>query len=278
LKTKTRRLAPKEKEQRMKNQSTLMNAMHRPGRFGPALAALLLLGIAASSLSAQVLPPSSLPYGFSYQEWLAKWGHFVFGQDTNHLALVGDPGICSGPASRVRFGLNWQFGPGTNYVTIPAGTPLFFPMVWYFADNTACPLSAFTSYTADQLAAFDEQGYSNVKEISFAIDGVAVDGLEDPSNSVYHVVSPPFSYTTAEYGNYVAVLEGEPCLPGGLTVYPAVLDGACLMLAPLSPGTHTLYGHLVIGPTTLEGFANITVTRDHDGDHDHDGDYGGHSR
>ena len=87
----------------MKNQLTLTNVIPRPGRFGPALAGLLLLGIAASSSSGQVLPPSSLPYGYSYEEWSAKWWQWNLGQYTNHLELVGDPGICRGPASRVRF-------------------------------------------------------------------------------------------------------------------------------------------------------------------------------
>src|SRR5664279_6306605 len=87
----------------MKNQSTLINVLRQPGRFGSALAALLLLGITASSSSGQVLPPSSLPYGYSYQEWSAKWWQYALGQSTNHLVSLGDPGICSGPASRVRF-------------------------------------------------------------------------------------------------------------------------------------------------------------------------------
>src|ERR1039457_2031628 len=86
----------------MKNQSTLTNVKHRPGRCGSALAALLLLGIAASSSSGQVLPPSSLPYGYSYEEWSAKWWHWWMGRSTNNLELVGSPGICEGPASRVR--------------------------------------------------------------------------------------------------------------------------------------------------------------------------------
>jgi len=182
----------------------------------------MLLAAAVSPSSGQVLPPSSLPYGYSYEEWLAKWGHLVMGLDTNHVASLNDSGICSGPASRVRFPI-WHYAPGTNYTTIDAGTPLFFPLVWYVWDNTACPLSAFASYTADQLAALDEQYYSAVTAISCTIDGVAVDGLENPSNSVYHVISTPFSYTTAESGNIVVGLEGEPCIPGGLTVYPAVM-------------------------------------------------------
>jgi hypothetical protein len=72
-KTKTKRPAPKEKDQTMKNQFALTNVLPRPGRLGPPLAALMLLVAAALTSSAQVLPPSSLPYGYSYEEWSAKY-------------------------------------------------------------------------------------------------------------------------------------------------------------------------------------------------------------
>ena len=87
----------------MKNRIMLTNVKPRFGRLGAALAALLLLGIAALSSSGQVLPPSSLPYGYSYEEWFAESLGWYFGQATNHWELVGSPGICEGPASRVRF-------------------------------------------------------------------------------------------------------------------------------------------------------------------------------
>src|ERR1039457_3538516 len=98
----------------MKNQSTLINVIRRPGRFGSALAALLLLGIAASSSLGQVLPPSSLPYGYSYEEWSAKWWRWYMGGSTKHVELVGSPGICEGPASRVRFLNPVPVGPASQ--------------------------------------------------------------------------------------------------------------------------------------------------------------------
>ncbi|SPE52442.1 exported hypothetical protein [Verrucomicrobia bacterium] len=228
----------------MKNKIILTNVIPRFGRFGAALAALLLLGIAALSSSGQVLPPSSLPYGCSYEEWSAKWWRWYLGQDTNDVELVGSPDICEGPASRVRF-LGEQPGPAgltfqTNHVIIPGETPVFFLIVAGYYDNTACPLSASTSYTADQLATMAEGGRSNIVQITCTIDGVPVAGLEDPLGTVYYVVSPPFSYTTAEEGTIVAVFEGEPCIPGGLTVYPAEAAGVYLMLSPFSPGKHTI--------------------------------------
>jgi len=259
----------------MKNQSTLINVIRRPGGCGPALAALLLLVAAASTSSGQVLPPSSLPYGYSYQEWSAKWWQFALGQSTNHLESLGSPGICRGPASRVRFpgpitiGALMVSGPVTNHVIVPEGTPLFFSPFSVWQDNGNCPLSAFTTFTADQLAAFDEETWSLVTETSCTIDGVAVAGMEDPTNTIYHVVSPPFSYTTAEQDNMLAAAFGAAasCIPGDFTIYPAVADGVYVMVAPLSPGKHTIHIIGVVGPLSAPYAKNdvtweITVTRD----------------
>jgi hypothetical protein len=265
----------------MKNQSTLTNVKHRPGRCGSALAALLLLGIAASSSSGQVLPPSSLPYGYSYQEWSAKFWQYDLGQSTNHLEALGDPGICSGPASRVRFlgpshpGSSGGSAMVTNHITVPEGTPLFLSIQSLWVDNGNCPISAFTTFTADQLAAQDEAQWSLTTETSCTIDGVAVAGLDDPINTIYHVVSPPFSYTTEEHDNVLAGELGATCIPGGFTIYPAVGDGVYLMLAPLSPGKHTIHTVGVVGPVStpfvkVDITSVLTVNRDHDGDHDHD--------
>ena len=258
----------------MKNQIRLTNVGSRSRRFAAALAGLLLLANAASSLAEEpeVLPPSSLPYGYSYEEWSAKFWQWTLGQSADHLESLGDPGICSGPASRVRF-----MGPstiggdvvhvGTNRVTVPAGTPLFFSVYSLWQDKGNCPLSAFTTFTAAQLAAFDQQSWSAVTLTSFTIDGIAVDGMENPTNSVFNVVSPPFSYTTAEKDNILAVELGATCLPGDFTIYPAVAEGLYVMLAPLSPGKHVIHSLAVIGPLSAplaenEETIDITVSDD----------------
>jgi hypothetical protein len=237
----------------MRSQSTLKKIMRRPGRFGLALAALMLLGTAASSLAAPevVIPPSALPYGLSYEEWSAKWWQWSFGLSTNHMEVVGNPGICSGPASSVRF-LGGAYGFGTNivtrHVTIAPGTPLFFSVLSFGADNTACPITDFTSYTAEQLTAEAVGGWAAVDSTTCTIDGVSVDGMEEPTNSIYNVVAPAFSYTTAEKHNSLGIIEGEYCIPGGMTIYPAVADGVYLMLGPLKPGRHIIQLGGVAGP------------------------------
>jgi hypothetical protein len=259
----------------MKNQFTLTNIISRPGRFGSAVAGLLLTVLAASSSSGQVLPPSSLPYGLSYEEWSAKWCQWNFGQDTNDLELVGWSGICEGPGSSVRFLLG---APGpitvTRHITIDEKTPLFFPILSATADNTACPVSDFTSNTPAQLAAEAAGNWSAVTVTSCSIDGVAVAGLDNPASTEYLVQSGPFSYTTAEHGNALGLLESEYCIPGGMTIYPAVSDGVYLMLAPLSRGKHTIHNVAVVGPVSAPYFTqdityDITVLREDREDHHH---------
>jgi len=236
----------------MKNQFQFAKIMFWPS-LKSALGGLMLLGITASSPAADVLPPSSLPYGYSYEEWSAKFWQWTLGQSTNHLESLGNPDICSGPASRVRF-----LGPSTiggeaihietNHITVPGGTPLFLAVFALWNDNGNCPLSAFTTFTADQLAASDQQQWSAVTETTCTIDDIAVEGMAEPTNSVYNVVSTPFSYTTAEKDNILAGELGATCLPGDFTIYPAVAEGLYLMIAPLSPGKHTIHAVAVVGP------------------------------
>jgi len=234
----------------MKHSSILSKFIPRPGRFGSVLAGLLLLVTAASSAWGQVLPPSSLPYGLSYQEWSAKWWQFYYSQSADHLPTLGSPNICEGPASRVVFlGGEPASTTTTNRVTLLKGTPLFFAILGIQTDNTACPTNAFTTNSADVLTSEAIEGWDGAATVATCtIDGTAIPGLDSPTNTIYNIVSPPFSYTTAEKNNVVAVATGDPCLPGGLTVYPAVADGVYLMLAPLAPGKHTIHYVGVAGP------------------------------
>jgi hypothetical protein len=241
----------------MKNQFTLANVVTRSFGFASASASLLLLVLvtAASSSSGQVLQPSSLPYGYSYEEWSAKFWQWTLGQSTNHYETLGKPDICSGPASRVRFPGPSKVGAEavhieTNHITIDAGTPLFFPILALWSDNSDCPLSAFTTFTSAQLVAMNAEAWSAVTETSCTIDGVAVEGMEDPTNSVFTVVSPAFSYTTAEKDNVLLGAFGATCIPGDFTIYPAEAVGMYVMLAPLKPGRHTIHCLAVIGPSS----------------------------
>ena len=208
-----------------------------------------------------------MPYGLSYQEWSAKWWQWSLEQSTNHLELVGGPGICNGPASQVQFLAGVYLpGPGgvsieTRKVNIPAGTPLFFPILSSWDDNSGCP--TFTTFTADELAAQVAGMWSSVTLTSWTIDGVAVPGLSDPATTAYLVATPAFSYTTAQKDNVLAGLFGDTCIDGGTTIYPAVAEGVYLMLSPLKSGKHTIHFIGQVGPYLNENITyDITVQED----------------
>ena len=242
----------------MKKRMTIINATSRL-----AIAGLMLLGMALrSSAGETVIPPSDLPYGLSYEEWSAKWWQWYMGLETNHIENVGSPDICSGPGSHVRF----LYGaPGTTTATrdvsICSDISLFFPILGFIADNTACPVSDFGTNTSAQLAAEVIGGWSAVTLTTCTIDGVAVEGLDNPVTSIYNIVSPPFSYTIAEKDSIISLVEGEDCIPGGITIYPAVADGAYLMLAPLKPGKHKIAFVGVYGPVSAPNL-KLDITYD----------------
>jgi hypothetical protein len=240
----------KEKETNMKNQCIVT-----------ILGGVMLLAVAATASAAEVLPPSSLPYGYSYEEWSAKWWQFYYSQSTKHMHLLGSPDICEGPASRVLFldGSPTSVAE-TNHITIRSDNPLFFAIYGLEADNTSCPLDTFGTNSAAVLETEVVAGFAGLTpSTSCTIDGVEVPGLEDSVNTIYNVVSPAFSFTTAKEDNVPAVAEGEPCLPGELTVYPTVAEGVYLMVSPFSRGRHKIHFVAAAGSIKFDITYDLTV-------------------
>jgi hypothetical protein len=117
-------------------------------------------------------------------------------------------------------------------VTLPAGKFLFFPVLNAEADNINPGGPDFT-YTADQLRAFAVQQQDAAENMVLDVDGRAV-----PDVGRFRFTSPPFAYTLPE-NNIYSYITGIN-IPAR-TVYPAVSDGVYVMLAPLSPGHHTIH-------------------------------------
>jgi hypothetical protein len=125
----------------------------------------------------------------------------------------------------------------TRSCTIPAGTPLFFPIVNTFLADEG---------TVEQMRAALAEFIDSVVTMSVSIDGEPVENLE-----TYRAISPVFSITLP-FDNIFGVPEG---------IYaPAVSDGYWLLLAPLPPGDHVIH----FSATTSGGFSldityNLTV-------------------
>jgi hypothetical protein len=125
-------------------------------------------------------------------------------------------------------------------------------------DNSDCP--NFDTNSVEQLIAAAAGNWSGVTSVFCKLDGVAVTGLDDPESTIYHVQASPFSYTTANKDNVLANIYGASCIGGGVTIYPAVADGAFIMLAPMKPGKHTIeFGGSVPGHLTVDLTYDVIV-------------------
>lgn len=173
-----------------------------------------------------ILPPQSNPYGESYGQWAADWWTWALSipseinpvnDTTGAFAGVGQHGpvwFLAGTATT---------GNVTRNVTVPFGKALFFPIIntlWWTAPTdppTTIPdiLSALAGVTAD------------ITNLSCTIDGTAVKHLEK-----FITISPVFSLTVPSDN-----ILGLPA-----AVYtPDIDEGFYLMLAPMSPGNHTIH-------------------------------------
>jgi hypothetical protein len=237
----------------MKNK--IINQTMRKGVAASALAGLaaLLITTAPAVANAQVIPPRPGLEKAGYGDLLAKWWQWTLAFPAN-----ADPAADTAPQEANQSGPIWflaglhgseaagGIGTVTRQITIPEGTALFFPILALENDNTGCP--DFTDYTAPELRATLTNEWSAVTETTCTIDGFAVRGIENPQSTPYLIQSPVFSYTLASSNNIVAVDFGEPCVPDGITVFPVVAEGVCLLVSPLSPGHHVIHFVGIVGP------------------------------
>jgi len=208
-----------------------------------------------------VLPPDSRILGRTYGEWNAKWWKWLFETPFHESPVFsGGPGApnayqpvdCSaGQRGRVWF-LGGTFLPTGSTddsansdvyrsCDVAAGTYLYLPMINSEADNLLCPKN--TTYSAKELIALATGSIDRVPPDSLTaeIDGVPVTGL-----AKYRSPSRWFSYRLP--GDNLGQLPdvcGKSFRRG--TMPPpvdhhggAIADGYYLMVAPLSPGEHSL--------------------------------------
>jgi|GEM_PF-779707 len=234
-----------------------------------AVSALLLAAAPARAGGVSSQPEIIPPLPFLYPVLLSSWWQWTLAFPAN-----ADPASDTAPQESNQSGPVWflaglhgsaQTGAVsvvTRQITVPEGKLLFFPVLTIWTDNSGCP--TYTDYTVPELRAEAAGEWSAVTETTCTIDGVAVPGLGNPQTSPYLTDSTVFGYTVASHDNLLAAVFGEPCIPDGTTVFPAVAEGACLLVAPLSPGPHTIHFVGVVGPVASPFVAfdetyNVTV-------------------
>jgi hypothetical protein len=199
-------------------------------------------------------PGRVVPLNPQYADLSARWWQWIFSQpaSTNpNLDTTGAFAHNGQPTSGDIFFLAGSFSSGSfeRWITIPAGTRLFFPVINAWNDILGNP----DTTTVAQLRAWAAGLIANTTEMHGALDGVALNDLFG-----YRALSPVFSYWLPPLpDNLIWFLFA---FPAEGSVYPSVADGYYLLLTPLSPGQHTLTFGGTNDNIQLDITYHITVT------------------
>lgn len=240
----------------------MKNRQH-PNRVVTLLSGALLLASVANADN-RIIPPSpvnALPEHKSYEEWSAAWWQWVMTVPSkmNPVTQHGNQVDCSifqNPFSPVFFLTGDSGFTDTRSCTVPFGKPIFFPVVNLLNDYPcpSTPSAPFQPGPGQSLEQFLTIGYrvaglpsgarplidantvGNGGNLGATLDNVPLAPTEivpPPAASTYRATSPLFLFRADSSLN-----QFDACVTGG--IQPGVSDGYWIMLAPLSPGNHTL--------------------------------------
>ena len=191
---------------------------------------VLLLGtsfvaFARSKTNSGVLPPTSRVQGLTYGQWLAKWWEYALIMPAAQNPLSGATGNNCVFQRIGKVGL--VVANSTLDVPIecevPAGTKLYVEVLG--AECSTLEEAPFYGGNEAELIACAQTFVP--QDLEASIDGVEVQNL-----SQYFALSPLYEFTNPE-DNILGVPAGS--------VGESVGSGVYLMLAPLSPGEHTIH-------------------------------------
>jgi len=219
--------------------------------------AVLLAGFApAGAIAARpkddpplFLSPSTRPYGRSYSKWAAMWWQWALAEPkaTNPIIDPNGADCAEGQSGKVWF-LAGSPTPVTRNCTVPAGKALFFPVInsAYFAFRDDPPEQRTEEFLRAQVS-FVRKGATG---LSATID-------EARFNKIRRRL-----YTESTLFRVVLPADNLFGLPEGFVLNPSVDAGFYLMIAPLSPGSHTIHltGTLPT-PSSVDATYHITVRR-----------------
>ena len=185
----------------------------------------------------QVIDRDSVAYGQTYSEWNAAWEQWA-----DSIPSKSHPLFDNGPISTGQTGPVWFLGGKfcaigatcsttgvVRYGDIPANTALYVAVL-----NSEVSTLEVPSFTQTNDLRTYNASIIDSASVSLVVDGKIVDDLKDK----FRVQSPIFGFTLPTDNFFTAVGEG-PFVAG--TYFPAADDGVYVMLAPLSPGLHTIH-------------------------------------
>jgi hypothetical protein len=219
-----------------------------------AVVVVLLLGTvyiasARGNKNPGVLPPNSRVQGMTYGEWSAKWWQYAFSLPADQNPLNHEAGITECSFERngnVAVVVVDPLSPEPIECEVPTGTILFLDILSAECSTLEVD-SPFYGENEEELRTCAE-GFA-LSDLEASIDGVAVQNLDR-----YIHTSPFFEFTVPE-NNILGVDAGS--------TGQSISNGAHLMLAPLTPGEHTIHFHASYPDLefTVDTNYHITVTR-----------------
>ena len=216
------------------------------------VAVVLLLGTvyivsARSNKNPGVLPPNSSVQGMTYGEWSVIWWQYAFSLPEDQNPLIGAIGTdCAYERNgNVAVVVVDPVSPDPIECEVPTGTILFLDIL--SAECSTLEDAPFYGGNEEELRTCAE-GFI-LYDLEATIDGNAIQNIEQ-----YIHTSPLFEFTVPE-NNILGVEAGM--------IGQSVSSGAHLMLAPLTPGEHTLHFHASYPSLefTVDTHYHITVTR-----------------
>jgi hypothetical protein len=217
-----------------------------------AVAVILLVGSvyivsASGNKNPGSLPPNSSVQGKTYGEWSVIWWQYVFSLPDDQNPLVGATGT---DCAYERYGnvavvVVDPLSPEPIECEVPSGTILFLDIL--SAECSTLEEAPFYGGNEEELRTCAE-GFV-LDDLKATIDGRAIRNIEQ-----YIHTSPLFEFTVPENN----ILGVEAGLTG-----QSVSNGAHLMLAPLTPGEHTIHFHASYPSLefTVDTNYHISVTR-----------------
>jgi hypothetical protein len=229
--------------------------MKNKGKYPYTILILILMifsiNLAEAASAESVLPPTSNAYWKSYAEWSAAWTQWALGIPASANPILDTTGdyAANGQLGKVWFLAGTTGGTAVRTISVPTGTPLFFPIVNSFWVNT--PEYGDPAWSPAQEAAardFIAGQIDTATDLTLQIDDRSINNLYDfrfQSTAALCNIPPDNIFGVSLVNN----------------PYDCVADGYWVLLAPLSIGQHTIHftGGLSSSGFSLDVTYHITV-------------------
>jgi hypothetical protein len=204
----------------------------------------------------------SVVYGRTFGEWDAEWNQWSYSIPVAQHPLF-DNGDCNVGQSGPVWFLGGKFcavGATCSYTavrncSVPSGKAIFFPIADFEDSALEEAVNVHPSDPTYQQIGTLRSVTSSVEgatDIFCQIDGRKVKNLAQK----FSVQSTAFGFTIPDDNLLKAVYAPPNNFEAG-SYFPAVDDGYYLMLAPMSPGMHTLH----FGASWLDVTYNLTIAK-----------------